>query len=139
MSTAARDGQLASQGKVLPDVLTALEALEFYHQPPPKSLGVEWVDSHVWPILDVSASSAFFTDSGDCMLFLYCGVLQVNKSVSTLPSLGFFFGILEFVSALVRSVRKPRCRSFFLECCRNDSFLTVRYDRIRYASLVHTL
>ena len=46
-----RDGQLAAQGEVLPDLLRAWQALEHHHQPPPKSLGREWLEGTVFPVL----------------------------------------------------------------------------------------
>ena len=36
------EGNLARSGKLIPDLLTALNALPFYQQPFPKSLGKEW-------------------------------------------------------------------------------------------------
>ncbi|KAK7097209.1 anhydro-N-acetylmuramic acid kinase-like isoform X2 [Littorina saxatilis] len=49
-----KNGQLAARGQILPDVLASLENLSYYCQPYPKSLGVEWVNSEVWPILDTN-------------------------------------------------------------------------------------
>nr|KAG5706250.1 hypothetical protein BaRGS_019577 [Batillaria attramentaria] len=46
------DGEIARKGQVLPDLLASLENLEYYRKPPPKSLGEEWVNKHVWPLLD---------------------------------------------------------------------------------------
>ncbi|MBL7137840.1 MAG: anhydro-N-acetylmuramic acid kinase [Bacteroidales bacterium] len=46
-------GDLARSGSLLPDLLESLNQLPFYHQPPPKSLGKEWVDQHIYPILDL--------------------------------------------------------------------------------------
>lgn len=48
------DGQISSQGQVLNEVLKELNSLPFYSQPPPKSLGAEWIEDNVLPILDVS-------------------------------------------------------------------------------------
>ncbi|MGC9331006.1 MAG: anhydro-N-acetylmuramic acid kinase [Bacteroidales bacterium] len=47
-----KNGEIGRQGKVLTSCLKKLENLEFYHQPPPKSMGREWIDSHVKPIID---------------------------------------------------------------------------------------
>ena len=47
-----RDGALAAQGEVLPDLLRAWQALDHHHQLPPKSLGREWLEGEVLPILN---------------------------------------------------------------------------------------
>lgn len=44
-------GNLARSGSLLPDLLKSLNQLSYYHQPPPKSLGKEWVDEHISPLL----------------------------------------------------------------------------------------
>lgn len=44
-------GQLASQGKLIPDLLAQLNTLSFYAQKPPKSLGLEWVKRNIDPLL----------------------------------------------------------------------------------------
>lgn len=46
-----KDGLIASSGAVRKDLLARLEALPFYRQPPPRSLGREWFDAHVVPLL----------------------------------------------------------------------------------------
>lgn len=45
-------GRLAQSGRLLKGVLDALNALPFYHLPAPKSLGAEWVNQEVFPILN---------------------------------------------------------------------------------------
>jgi len=45
------DGKLARKGVLIPELLENLNALEFYKLPPPKSLGLEWVQKQVFPIL----------------------------------------------------------------------------------------
>jgi anhydro-N-acetylmuramic acid kinase len=45
------DGQLAREGQLLPDLLEKLDSLEYYHRPPPKSLGREWFEEHFLPLL----------------------------------------------------------------------------------------
>ncbi|XP_012945841.1 anhydro-N-acetylmuramic acid kinase [Aplysia californica] len=46
-----KGGQLAAQGKVIPELLEELENLDFYQQTGPKSLGYEWVLDNVLPLL----------------------------------------------------------------------------------------
>lgn len=46
-----KDGSMAASGKVLPNLLEALNALEFYNRQPPKSLGFEWVEANILPLL----------------------------------------------------------------------------------------
>jgi len=47
-----KGGNLGKQGKINQDLLNELNNLDFYKQNPPKSLGKEWVDEQVKPILD---------------------------------------------------------------------------------------
>jgi anhydro-N-acetylmuramic acid kinase len=46
-----RDGLLAAKGKISADLLEALNALDYYAELAPKSLGKEWVVQNVWPLL----------------------------------------------------------------------------------------
>jgi anhydro-N-acetylmuramic acid kinase len=43
-------GQWARSGSVHDHLLGQLNALEYYQQAPPKSLGVEWLNSHFYPL-----------------------------------------------------------------------------------------
>lgn len=45
------NGELAKQGLVNDDLLEKLNSLEFYRQPAPKSMGYEWIEQHVEPLL----------------------------------------------------------------------------------------
>lgn len=45
-------GALAASGRVLPEVLSHLEGLSYFSAPPPKSLGYEWMQEHVLPLID---------------------------------------------------------------------------------------
>ncbi|MBP7173197.1 MAG: anhydro-N-acetylmuramic acid kinase [Cloacibacterium sp.] len=44
-------GNFAKKGKINPSVLQQLNGLDFYRQKPPKSLGMEWTNQHVFPLL----------------------------------------------------------------------------------------
>lgn len=52
-----RDGTLAEQGSVDAGLLDRLDALDYYARPYPKSLGREWVEREVFPLLDASGLS----------------------------------------------------------------------------------
>lgn len=52
-----KDGILARSGGLQKEVLKELNKLDYYKQMPPKSLGVEWVNEHVFPILERSGLS----------------------------------------------------------------------------------
>lgn len=45
------EGQMARSGRVLPQLLTALNDLPFHAQAPPRSLGREWFETEVRPLL----------------------------------------------------------------------------------------
>ena len=47
-----RDGLMASKGHVDQALLRRLNALDYYSRPAPKSLGREWVEANVFPLLD---------------------------------------------------------------------------------------
>ena len=46
------EGLIASKGTICLPLLDDLNALSFYASPPPKSLGLEWVQEHVFPLID---------------------------------------------------------------------------------------
>jgi anhydro-N-acetylmuramic acid kinase len=57
-------GQEASCGRIDEDLLFSLNTLPFYSEPPPKSLGKEWVVQHIFPLLhenDLSTSDLLAT------------------------------------------------------------------------------
>ena len=45
-------GRIASSGVVEDDLLERLNALRYYKSAPPKSLGLEWVKSEIFPLID---------------------------------------------------------------------------------------
>jgi anhydro-N-acetylmuramic acid kinase len=46
-----KDGQLARSGTLIPLLLEQLNAIPFYHKPPPKSLGREWLENLFLPLI----------------------------------------------------------------------------------------
>lgn len=47
-----RDGEIARGGTVNSELLAALNGMDFYKQTGPKSLGREWVETYVFPLLE---------------------------------------------------------------------------------------
>ena len=47
-----KDGLVARSGKLNAALFDALNALEYYHRQPPKSLAQEWVDAEMTPLID---------------------------------------------------------------------------------------
>lgn len=45
-------GKIASSGTIHQELLYQLNNLDFYYKPYPKSLGLEWVNMHVFPLID---------------------------------------------------------------------------------------
>ncbi len=52
-----KDGRLGASGTVSEPLLKKLNDLDFYHQKWPKSLGREWADTHITPLLSASGLS----------------------------------------------------------------------------------
>ena len=50
------DGARARSGKLLPELLAALNALPYYQQAAPKSLGREWMETNINPLLPANAN-----------------------------------------------------------------------------------
>lgn len=44
-------GMLAARGKLIPELLTGLESLSYYKEKGPRSLGKEWVDQYIFPLI----------------------------------------------------------------------------------------
>jgi anhydro-N-acetylmuramic acid kinase len=49
-----RDGLIAESGNINPQLLHNLNALDFYQQHSPRSLGIEWVKENIFPLLETS-------------------------------------------------------------------------------------
>lgn len=50
-------GKIAASGTLDETLLATLNELSFYNQVPPKSLGLEWVQQHIFPVVDASTIS----------------------------------------------------------------------------------
>ncbi|MFY0712605.1 anhydro-N-acetylmuramic acid kinase [Seonamhaeicola sp. NFXS20] len=75
------EGKLAASGNVNTDLLQQLNALRFYVELPPKSLGLEWVKTNIFPIID-----AFNLEIKDVLrTFVEHIAVQISKSISHIP------------------------------------------------------
>ena len=72
-------GTVAATGNIIEGVLHRLDELSYYTRLPPKSLGREWIEEHVLPIVDVkvSASSQIY---GVRKTLSYVDVRAYNKA-----------------------------------------------------------
>ena len=57
-----RDGELARLGSILPALLASWKALPYHIQPPPKSLGREWLECEVWPLAEKALTTETLED-----------------------------------------------------------------------------
>lgn len=46
-----KNGAIARSGKIIPELLNSLNALPYYKYAPPKSLGIEWVEENIDPLI----------------------------------------------------------------------------------------
>ncbi|MCK7591838.1 anhydro-N-acetylmuramic acid kinase [Subsaxibacter sp. CAU 1640] len=70
-------GKLASTGSINKGLLEKLNAFQFYKQHPPKSLGLEWVKSEVFPLID-----SFQLDVIDILrTFIEHISIQISKNI----------------------------------------------------------
>ena len=68
-------GELASTGMINQYLLFQLNKLQFYNETPPKSLGLEWVDENIFPLID-----AFNLESNDILrTYIEHIAIQISK------------------------------------------------------------
>ena len=71
-------GRIASSGKVIPSLLNDLMSLQYHHLPPPKSLGMEWVNAEICPVLN--AYKHLPLEDRMCTSIEYISLTIVNSS-----------------------------------------------------------
>jgi len=82
------NGSLASKGKVNNFLLKELNKLVYYNQQPPKSLGLEWVNENIFPLID-----GFNLSIEDILrTFVEHIAFQISKSLSIKNSKALFTG-----------------------------------------------
>ena len=52
------NGNMAKKGKLILPLLNELESFEYYQRTPPKSLGFEWVNTKILPLLEKYSSNS---------------------------------------------------------------------------------
>lgn len=116
-------GGIASKGDINEDLLYQLNTLEFYQEVPPKSLGLEWVEANVFPMIDsfkmqtenvlrtfvehiaiqisqnlkIKGSNVLVTGGGIYNEFLISRLKSLSKSEIIIPNTD----IVEFKEALI--------------------------------------
>lgn len=75
-----KGGQIAASGEIDVDLLKRLNGLDYYAAPPPKSLGIEWVKEHVFPLLRNVETPA------GLMTFSVHAAEQISKKIDQDPS-----------------------------------------------------
>lgn len=72
------NGELAARGEIIPDLLDQLNCMSYYQQKPPKSLGREWVEAQILPLL---SDNSFKTE--DLLRTYYEHIVQqITSSIS---------------------------------------------------------
>ena len=120
-----KDGEMAAKGSVDKDLLNNLNNLDFYHTPPPKSLGDEWLNTRFLEVLknkshvslydqlrtvyehiaiqinkasgDISDGSMLVTGGGAHNQFLMDRIRKMNNNRITIPE----NRLVEFKEALI--------------------------------------
>ena len=101
-----KNGDLARQGQLNQKVLKALNALDYYHKPTPKSMGREWVEEVLWPEIKTFQLS----DSDLLRIFVEHISYQVSEAINGLQGKVLFSGggvrngfLMERITALSKA------------------------------------
>ncbi len=96
------EGMIARSGKKNQELLGRLNSIAYYHQPPPKSLGEEWVRQHMEPLLEES-----------------------NLSLPDLLHTYYHHAAMQVAGAAASKLNRKllitgggACNAFFIECLR---------------------
>jgi len=72
-----KDGMLAEKGRIDTNMLGQLDNLPYYKKPGPKSLGIEWVEENIFPILNRSGLN------NEDILSTYCSHIAHQIALTT--------------------------------------------------------
>lgn len=74
-------GNIARSGQLIEPLFKELNNLPYYLQQPPKSLGREWVETHIWPLIEVGSNTEDLVHT-----FTEHAALQISKTLSHIKS-----------------------------------------------------
>lgn len=81
------NGDLAREGKINTELLNKLNSIEFYSQSHPKSLGIEWCNENIFPLLDQGFDTkdilATFTEHAASQISKVINQYQLKKVLFT--------------------------------------------------------
>jgi anhydro-N-acetylmuramic acid kinase len=83
-----KDGAAAAAGKINASLLEELNALDFYKQPAPKSLGKEWFDQSFMPVLEKYKRLSIHDRLASCSEHMAFQMAAVVKEVEGIKSQG---------------------------------------------------
>lgn len=95
------NGELARTGKVNQELLSKLNSLEFYQQSHPKSLGIEWCNAYVYPLLGTIERTDLLTTCTEHISQQISKVINENNLKSVL-----FTGGGTYNSFLMEKIRQ---------------------------------
>lgn len=100
-----KNGAIARSGKIIPELLNSLNALPYYKYAPPKSLGIEWVEENIDPLIqDQMAEDLLAT-------FTEHAALQIAETLEKFDLKKVFFtGGGTYNSFLIERI-KTKCRA----------------------------
>jgi anhydro-N-acetylmuramic acid kinase len=94
------NGTFAQSGSINIDLLSKLNALEFYKESNPKSLGIEWISENIVPILSSSTISTF----DKLRTFVEHIAIQISNNLNTTNKTVLLTGGGTFNSYLVKRI-----------------------------------
>ena len=100
-----KNGAIARSGKIIPELLNSLNALPYYTYAPPKSLGIEWVEENIDPLIQDQSTEdllATFTEHAALQIAETLGKFDLKKV--------FFTGGGTYNSFLMEKI-KTKCRA----------------------------
>ncbi|WP_292008517.1 anhydro-N-acetylmuramic acid kinase [Chryseobacterium sp.] len=95
------NGELAKTGQIDQTLLSQLNLLSFYSEPHPKSLGVEWCNQYIFPLLEDKEISELLRTFTEHISFQISKVINENKVHSVLCTGGGSYN-----SFLVKKIRE---------------------------------
>ncbi len=96
------NGKIAANGSVNSTLLNHLNRIDFYQQQPPKSLGIEWVNQNIMPLLNSTNSSTVDLIS----TYTQHVTDQIARVINALPSGKVLFtGGGTYNNQLIKSIR----------------------------------